>query len=45
MAEPVFAGIFAWWWLYERWNFLQLVGAVVVITGIVLADRARTTAR
>ncbi|MEI7698146.1 MAG: DMT family transporter, partial [Actinomycetes bacterium] len=44
MAEPVFAGIFAWWWLYERWNFLQLVGAVVVVTGIFLADRARTAA-
>ena len=45
MAEPVLAGIFAWWWLYERWNFLQLVGAGIVVTGIVLADRARTAAR
>ena len=45
MAEPLFAGIFAWWWLYERWNFLQLVGAGIVVTGIVLADRARTAAR
>ena len=45
MAEPVLAGVFAWWWLYERWNFIQLVGGVVVLTGIVLADRARTAAR
>jgi len=42
MAEPVLAGIFAWWLLFERWNFIQLVGGVVVITGIILADKART---
>ncbi|MSX53023.1 MAG: EamA family transporter, partial [Actinobacteria bacterium] len=44
MAEPVLAGIFAWWWLYERWNFIQLVGGVVVLTGIILADKARSAA-
>jgi len=42
MSEPVLAGIFAWWWLFERWNFIQLVGGIVVITGIILADKART---
>ena len=44
MAEPVLAGIFAWIWLSENWSGIQLIGGVVVITGIVLADKARTAA-
>ncbi len=44
MAEPVLAGVFAWIWLSERWNFIQLVGGVTVIIGIILADKARSAA-
>ena len=44
MAEPVLAGVFAWIWLSESWNFIQLVGGTTVIIGIVLADKARTAA-
>jgi len=41
MLEPVIAGGFAWWWLSETFSIIQLVGAVIVIVGIILADRAR----
>ena len=41
MLEPVFGGIFAWIFLYEKLNFIQSVGAVVVLIGIYLANRAR----
>ena len=44
MIEPVLAGIFAWWWLSESLNGIQLVGCVVVIVGIFIADRARSKA-
>jgi len=41
MLEPVFGGIFAWIFLYEKLTFIQSVGAVVVLIGIYLANRAR----
>lgn len=44
MAEPVLAGVFAWIWLSEKWNFIQLIGGGIVIVGIILADKARTAA-
>ena len=44
MIEPVLAGIFAWWWLSESLNLIQLVGCVVVIFGIFIADRTRSKA-
>ena len=44
MAEPVLAGVLAWIWLSETWNFIQLVGGVTVIIGIILADKARSAA-
>ena len=44
MAEPVLAGVFAWIWLSEKWNLIQLVGGVTVIIGIILADKARSAA-
>jgi drug/metabolite transporter (DMT)-like permease len=44
MLEPVIAGAFAWWWLGETWTSIQLVGGVVVIAGIIAADRARRAA-
>ena len=44
MIEPVMAGMFAWWWLSESLNGIQLVGCVVVIVGIFIADKARAKA-
>ena len=41
MLEPVLGGIFGWIFLYENLNFIQSVGAVVVLVGIYLANRAR----
>ena len=41
MLEPVFGGIFAWIFLYEKLNFTQSVGAIIVLVGIYLANRAR----
>ena len=44
MLEPVLAGVFAWIWLEQSWNGIQLVGAVIVLVGIYIADRARSVA-
>jgi drug/metabolite transporter (DMT)-like permease len=41
LLEPIFVGIIAWFWLAESWTGIQLVGAVVVIAGIYMADQAR----
>lgn len=41
MIEPVLAGIFAWWWLNESLTSVQLLGCLIVIIGISIADRAR----
>ena len=43
MLEPVLAGIFAWIWLSETFNAVQLVGAAAVIAGIYIATKARST--
>lgn len=45
MSEPVFGGIFAWLFLYEKLNFIQSLGAIVVLIGIYLANRARLNAK
>ncbi len=44
MLEPVIAGIFAWIWFGQSWDAIQLIGAIVVLFGIYLADRAKTVA-
>jgi drug/metabolite transporter (DMT)-like permease len=44
MLEPVIAGGFAWIWFSQSWDAIQLVGAVVVLFGIYLADRAKSVA-
>ena len=44
MSEPVFGGIFAWIFLYENLNFIQIIGAFIVLFGIYLANRARISA-
>ncbi len=43
MLEPVLAGVFAWIWLGESFNLIQLLGFAVVLTGIYLADKARNS--
>ena len=43
MLEPVLAGIFAWIWLSETFNAIQLVGAAAVIAGIYIATKVRST--
>ena len=45
MLEPVLAGIFAWIWLSETFNAVQLVGAAAVIAGIYIATKVRATAQ
>jgi len=41
MLEPVFASIVAWWWIGESLTLIQIIGGVVVLTGIALAETAR----
>jgi drug/metabolite transporter (DMT)-like permease len=43
MLEPVLAGIFAWIWLSETFNAIQLFGAAAVIAGIYIATKVRST--
>ncbi len=40
--EPVLAGVFAWIWLSETFNLIQLIGAAAVITAIYIATKARS---
>jgi drug/metabolite transporter (DMT)-like permease len=42
MLEPVFAGVFAWIWINETWNAIQLIGGATVIAGIYIADKTRS---
>ena len=44
MLEPVLAGVFAWIWLQQSWNGIQLIGAAIVLVGVYIADRARSEA-
>lgn len=41
ILEPVLASLFAWWFLSEVLNNVQIAGAVVVVIGIYLANRAK----
>jgi len=41
MIEPIFAGVIAWILLNEALSGIQLIGCVVVLFGIYLADKAR----
>jgi drug/metabolite transporter (DMT)-like permease len=41
MIEPIFAGVIAWILLNEALTGIQLIGCVVVLFGIYLADKAR----
>ncbi len=44
MLEPVFAGALAWIWLGQSWHAIQLLGAAIVLIGIYLADRSKSSA-
>lgn len=44
MLEPVLAGAFAWIWLSQSWTTIQLFGGLIVLIGIYIADRAKTSA-
>ena len=41
ILEPVLASLFAWWFLSEVLNNVQLAGAIAVVVGIYFANRAR----
>lgn len=43
MLEPVLAGALAWIWLGQSWDGIQLIGAAIVLIGIYLADRSKST--
>jgi drug/metabolite transporter (DMT)-like permease len=45
MAEPVLAGFVAYAWLEEELGALQILGGMLVLAGIVLAQTARPGAR
>jgi drug/metabolite transporter (DMT)-like permease len=45
MVEPVGAVILGWLWFREALTFAQVCGIALVLTGIVLAQTARTAAR
>jgi drug/metabolite transporter (DMT)-like permease len=45
MTEPVMAGLAAWIWLSEELSAGQIVGGILVLAGIVLAQTARTGER
>ncbi|MFL6179114.1 MAG: EamA family transporter, partial [Actinomycetes bacterium] len=40
MVEPVLAGAVAWIWLDEALTAVQVIGSLVVIAGIMVAQRA-----
>lgn len=41
--EPVFAGVIAYWWLGESLAPVQVVGAVVVLVGVAMAQLASSS--
>ena len=43
MLEPVFGGVLAWFFLFEKLTLTQFIGGCVVLVGIYMADRARTS--
>lgn len=41
-AETVFATLFAWAWLNESMTTLEVIGGLIVVAGIILAETSRT---
>jgi drug/metabolite transporter (DMT)-like permease len=44
MLEPVLASAFAWIWLSQSWDLIQIIGATIVLVGVYLADRSKSNA-
>lgn len=42
-SEVIFAFVVAWLWLGEQLNVLQLIGAAIVLVGIILAQTSRAS--
>jgi drug/metabolite transporter (DMT)-like permease len=42
-AETVFATVFAWAWLNESMTTLEVIGGLIVVAGIILAETSRTS--
>lgn len=42
-AEPIFAFLFGWLWLSQSIGWLQALGGVLVVAGILIAQRAKVT--
>lgn len=42
-AETVFATIFAWAWLNESMTTLEVIGGLIVVAGIILAETSRSS--
>jgi len=38
MFEPILAGVFGWILLHEKFTTIQLIGAVIVLVGIYIAN-------
>lgn len=37
-AEPVFAGVFGWWLLGETFTVVQMIGAALILVGMLVAE-------
>lgn len=44
-SETVFASAFAWIWLQEAMTSIEIIGGLIVIAGILLAETSRNTAK
>ena len=42
-AETVFATVFAWAWLNESMTTLEVIGGLIVVAGIILAETSRSS--
>jgi drug/metabolite transporter (DMT)-like permease len=45
MLEPVLAALAAWVWLGEELSAIQILGGLIVLAGVVLAQTARPDPR
>lgn len=44
-AETVFAAAFAWAWLNEAMTTIEVIGGLIVVTGIIIAETSRTKSK
>lgn len=43
MLEPIVATVFAWWWFDEQLRAVQMLGGLLVLTGVILAMLSRSS--